>query len=86
MRSSASARRRWLGLSVLASLLVAGGARAAAPAAGEIPSSVTEYGLAGTVQLEVTGKESRLGSGFFISPDGYVLTCEHVVGRRRRRP
>src|SRR5512140_3427487 len=57
---------------------VAGGpVRAGAPAE-ELPD-VAGYGLDGTVQIETKAAQKKIGSGFFVSPDGYLLTCEHVV-------
>jgi len=78
-------RRDWLfvGMSCAVCLLVIGltvGVSAAAARGGAeaAPSGVVDYGLAGTVQIEVKAA-GKLGSGFFVSPDGYLLTCAHVV-------
>ncbi len=70
----------WFGrlLGVAAVGLVVTQGLAGAPA--ETPSFVVDYGQAGTVQIEAKASKKQ-GSGFFVSSDGAVLTCEHVVAQ-----
>jgi S1-C subfamily serine protease len=45
-----------------------------------VPRNAIEYAIQSSFTIESSGS---VGSGFFVSPDGYALTCKHVIHQGR---
>src|SRR5262249_5709016 len=69
---------RYLSLMAIAGCLLLGQARARADTIPEIVAK-TKPAVVEIVTIDQKGSPNRLGTGFFISPDGQVVTNQHVV-------